>query len=354
MVAVPAGAATIPDSASCPRAGDPVITSLTQSTDTVDVRTKSARITFTAKATDTVDIKRVVLSVASPFHRTPRPATVNLALTSGTAKDGTWTGTLTVPRFSQNGTWKITGIDPWDAGGGGWGYSTDTSSGGQDWGAGWARTYRVISKNDLTAPTVTSVKLSHGIANTTSQTQTLVATVVAGDNLSGVRTIRVSGSVTVNGVSYSTRGGLLTLVSPIAKSHAYKVSFLVPKGVGGGTHTWSLLVTFSDAVANAGSLDRAHLLAKHFTSTFKVVSKTDLTPPKLTSVSMSPSDGERPDGGPEGRDHGERPRRHRRHRDRRRPPQPSRQLRVLPVRAADRACGDDRLVARNGDDPAVR
>jgi hypothetical protein len=131
------------------------------------------------------------------------------------------------------------------------------------------------------------VKLSHPSANTSTQTQTLVASVTTKDNLAGVARITVEGFVTVSGHTYFTRGGTLVIKTPTAKAHTYKVSFLVPKGVGSGTHTWSLLVTAVDAAGIVKSLTRAQLLAKHFTSTFKVASRTDVTPPKLTGLTFS-------------------------------------------------------------------
>jgi hypothetical protein len=289
VASVSASAATIPPrSTDCPSPGSPVMTSFAESPGTVNVKSKSGRIVFTAKATDaTQNITKVTVSAASPFHRTPRPVSVALALTAGTQKNGTWKGTLTIPRFSQDGTWKLTEVNLYDAAGGNSTYSTDYSNGGNGLGAGSPTSFRVVSRNDLTPPTITSLKLSHSSANTATQTQTLVATVTAKDNLAGVGRITVSGSATVGGHHYYTRGGTVTVNTPTAKAHAYRVSFLVPKGVGSGTHTWSLGVSIADPVGNSVGLDRAQLLAKHSTSTFKVISRTDVTPPRLTGLDFS-------------------------------------------------------------------
>ena len=285
----PAAAATIPTPPAVCAPGSPVVTSLTESASTINVVTKSGRITFTVKASDpTQDVASLSLGVVSAFRKMPHHYTVPFTLTSGTARDGTWTGSLAIPRFSQSGTWGLTHISIEDAARGENYYSTNPDEGGAGWPFAFSR-FQVVSKNDLTAPTVTSVKLSHSSANTTNQTQTLVATVTAKDNLSGVKSITVGGSVTIGKHAYATRGGRSRFPQPVRRAAPYQVSFLVPKGVGSGTHTWSLAVTVTDAAGISQKLSRALLLAKHFTSTFKVSSRTDVTPPRLTGLSFSTS-----------------------------------------------------------------
>jgi hypothetical protein len=284
----PVQAATIPYSTACPPPGTPVVNTLT-ATSSVDVRTKSGRITFTATATDAVPITRMIVGVASPYQSSRIKLQASFTLTGGTATNGTWTASLVIPRFSQDGIWKISSLTAVDQGGGYPGegdYGTDGSN-GENWGDGWPRTFKVTSKNDLSPPTVTSMRLSHASVDTASKAETIVATVHAQDNLAGIKQITVSGVLNVHGHTYLTRGGVVTFKTPIVASHTYTIPFVVPKAVGYGTHTWSLSLAAIDGVGNELGLARAQLLAHHLTSTFKVVSRTDFTPPVLTGLSFS-------------------------------------------------------------------
>jgi hypothetical protein len=262
------------------------VTALTVSPGSVDVRSKSGTLTFTATVSDTVPMSAVQLDVTSPFVKSRVTLAATFSRTGGTGTTSVWTAKLVIPRYSQDGTWKIADLRGEDVGGGSFDYSTDFSNGG-NWDNSWPQTFAVVSKNDLSAPSVTSLTLSHPSVNTSTRAQTLIATVKAGDNLAGVKQIVVSGQMPAHGHYYGTRGGTLTIANPVTATRTHAISLVVPKAAGYGTHTWVLTLTAVDNVGNKLTLTGSALLSHHLTSTFKVVSVTDFTPPRLTGLSFS-------------------------------------------------------------------
>jgi hypothetical protein len=71
---------------------------------TVDTSTKAAHLTVTARATDArAGVKRVLVTAGND----QRSASVLLQRVSGTTADGRWRGTLTVPRWLGDTTWRL-------------------------------------------------------------------------------------------------------------------------------------------------------------------------------------------------------------------------------------------------------
>ena len=86
----------------------PVVVSLTFSPTTIDISNSSASVVFTARVTDTSGVNAlppVYVHHPENFSATYRTAT--FVRTSGTAQDGIYSATITIPRGKQPGEWVV-------------------------------------------------------------------------------------------------------------------------------------------------------------------------------------------------------------------------------------------------------
>jgi hypothetical protein len=114
LVAGGAAAVAAPPSLCAPPADTvaPQVSSLTFSTHSVDLTTGPRGVRVTAHAVDTAGgavasgVKRIITDLSGPggFAQT------RLSLASGTTADGTWTGTLRIPRNARAGTWNLRAV----------------------------------------------------------------------------------------------------------------------------------------------------------------------------------------------------------------------------------------------------
>lgn len=254
----------------------PVLTNLAVSPATVDVRTGARSVVVTATAQDTVALTSISVSVRG--GRTN--LAVDLTRVAGTALDGSWSGTLVVPRWASNATYRITHVFLLDAGDHNASY-TPSSAG---WAA-WTTSFAVTAVPDVTAPRLLALSTSTGSLNTTSKAKKLRVRAVLTDAQSGV------GSVTVMVVRDMSKArffvGQLTRSS--AGSPVWVGTVRIPAWQGKGTHTWKLKVAATDKIGNSRTWTRADLAARGFRSTVRVTSRTDTTKPRIVSASFSPT-----------------------------------------------------------------
>ena len=85
----------------------PQVVSLSYGPSSVDVTNASASVTVTAHLTDGQNITGAYLDFSNPTANQSEP--VYLSLVSGSQQDGTWQGTLTVPRGAAAGIWYYNG-----------------------------------------------------------------------------------------------------------------------------------------------------------------------------------------------------------------------------------------------------
>jgi hypothetical protein len=289
----PAQAATIPTPpAACktptPTPGVPLMTSFARTPTGVNVTAGPKKVTFTVKAKDsTRNITSIGVSMQSPkISGVQRGSFAFLKRTSGTAKNGTWKGTATIPRWTNNGTWKITQVFLFDAGNG-FNFYIPTGGGSRPWNNAWPKAFSVKSTPDVKPPTVSSLKLSTGSVDTSSKPRPITVTVKAKDNLSGISGLGVGASVTIGSRNFNT-GTFLVRKAGTARNGTFKGTMIVPRWVMAGTHVWKLTLSAGDVAGNFLGLSAAQLKAKHLTSTFKVKSKTDSTKPALKGLTYTP------------------------------------------------------------------
>ena len=267
--------------------GNPVATSFALSPGAVNVTSTSKKISFTVKATDsTKNIVSIGVGASSAkVGGVLRNVGASLHRTSGTAKNGTWKGTALIPKWTNNGTWTITGINLIDAGGGQTTYTPTGTFGWKQFPSGWPKSFKVTSKPDTVGPTFTSIKWSPGSVNTSSKAKTIAVTVQAKDALSGVSGfIFANASVQIgtypNVKYFQASGGLLKRHGGTSHNGTYKGTLTVPRWVTSGTKKWTLNVSAGDLAGNPAQKNPA--------GTFKVTSKTDATKPALKGLTFTP------------------------------------------------------------------
>ena len=225
----------------------PAVAALALAPGTVDVGPADAVVTARVRVTDAVSgTNRVTLSLWGP-SRSQSGTNAVLALVEGTPSDGVWEGALTIPRYSQVGSWTVRSVFLRDAAGNDALVSADSLA-----AQGLADTVAVVSstgEEDLVAPTLTNLEVSPDTINVDEEAADVLLVVYATDDLSGVR----RASVSFWGPSRTQIvGGQIAPVAPpqpgeVAGSFAGTVRF--PQGVEPGR--WTVRALFlTDAVGN--------------------------------------------------------------------------------------------------------
>jgi hypothetical protein len=293
----PAQAATIPTPPSVCRTtsapGAPVLTSLTIKPTSVNVKAGDKKLVVSAHATDsTKKVTSVSLYLQSPkIHGVVRTAYATLKLGKGqNAQNGSWSGAITIHKWTNNGTWQVLQVFLNDAGGG-FSYYTPTGLGTHPWNNAWPKTVTVVSTPDTMPPVIKSVKLAPAKVDTSSSAKKITVTIKATDSQSGVGAVYAQGNVIIKGHSYSAYGSTSKKKSGTIKNGTWVVVMTVHRWAQAGSHVWKLTVSAydkADAFGNNVSLNSVQLKAKHFASSFTVKSKTDLSKPVLKGLTYTP------------------------------------------------------------------
>ena len=204
-------------------------------------------------------------------------------LVKGDELDGNWEVSLTIPQFSETGTWTLTNLMLAD------------KAGNVDYGAlqtaGLAGTLEVSSKPDTEIPVLTSVKVSPSeIDVTDGKAKEVTVTFHATDNLSGVgqapcqsKAIALTSPnfTHTQGVGYCNK----TLVDGTPQDGTWQAIITIPPFVEPGL--WNLSSLW--LVDEAGNKSTDALQKSGLKATLKVASKGDTTDPVLKSAKLQPN-----------------------------------------------------------------
>jgi hypothetical protein len=164
----------------------PALTAFTFTPGAVNTTSAAKTVAFTAHATDDISGVRSI----SVFARGPailHAATIRLHRASGTPVDGTWTGTMTIPRWQATSTWGVEQVNLVDR---------VNNSSSYDYGdlgtAGFKRNLAVTSGSDDTAPSLAGFSRSPSSVDVRTSNKTVSVTVHAKDAGSGVAAVSVT------------------------------------------------------------------------------------------------------------------------------------------------------------------
>ena len=161
-------AATLPGTFDQTGPGDddaPVLTSFAIAPVSIDTSTSLRVVTFTLDVTDDlagVDLSSTRVLVASPDGQ-PRDE-AQLSMTSGSHTNGTFEGTVTIPRYAPQGTWPVSLVLTDQAG------NQTTWSSAELTAATFPGSFDQTGPGDADAPVLTGFSLSPSAINTTGVT----------------------------------------------------------------------------------------------------------------------------------------------------------------------------------------
>ena len=232
----------------------PAVSNFSFTPTSVDVTAAAQTVTATIRLTD--DLSGV--SYASAIFRSPsgnQSAGVSWSSydrTAGTALDGTYSGTFTIPRYAEGGDWKLEYLSVNDVVGNFQDYApTNRTPQLPDLviPAGTLETLAVTSQTDTTSPAVSNFSFTPTSVDVTAAAQTVTATIRLTDDLSGVsyasaifRSPSGNQSAGVSWSSYDRTAGT-------ALDGTYSGTFTIPRYAEGGD--WKLeYLSVNDVVGN--------------------------------------------------------------------------------------------------------
>lgn len=267
----------------------PKLLSLAISPTSVNVTSAPASVTVTARVTD--DLSGAIaacLSFRSPSFGQSTPQSCLFRI-SGTALDGIYQGTITIPQSSEAGTWIISYLQLYDSAGN---FTVLQTADLQ--ALNFPTELAVLSTTaDLQPPQITSLTITPPSVNVSAGPQNITVRLGLTDNLSGVDFTRfLEFRVTMRGPSPTQEqyisGRDFTLISGTQLNGVWEATHQFPKDAAAGT--WSIAsLILNDLAANQRFLQASDLRTMGFNPDFNIVSATpDTTPPQLTGFSFTP------------------------------------------------------------------
>ena len=249
-------------------AGDrtrPALTALSISPNSVDTTNKARRIRITARVRDESGVALAQVGLAS---RGGRYAVAFLNKKPGTAN--TYRGTAVIPRWIASDRWQVWFV-----------YLQDRASNSRYYFTGglarlgFEHSFAVVSRRDLTRPTLSTFRLSSAAVNVEDADQSVTVTARAKDTGSGVR--RVAAAFRgANGVNLNVR---LERVSGTPRDGIWRGTLLVAQcPAASGPLTGSVVVT--DDRGHRTSYPTRELRRHHWSTTLRVVALPDALPPR--------------------------------------------------------------------------
>jgi hypothetical protein len=194
----------------------------------------------------------------------------------GSAKNGTWAASITLPEYAQQGEWKIS-VESSDAAG-----NSAYTSAAQLAGAAYTSAVEQSCAGDTTPPSITSVALNPESVDTSGGAREVTVTVQATDNLSGVASVEAT--LSSGGQSH---GAAASLTSGSSLDGTWTATIDLPRWSRQGT--WELSLSAADKVGNSVSLSSAKLADEGQPSSITQTGEEDDTPPSVSGGSVSPN-----------------------------------------------------------------
>jgi hypothetical protein len=250
----------------------PAITAVSYTPTAVDVSAGPQTINVALQIVDDlsgVDLTNAIFLVTSPSHIQTQQFSIQLfSLTAGTALNGTWEGSLTLPQFSEPGAWDVDRIQLTDHVNN---LTVITGSGLQ--ALGIPTTFDVVSSPaDTVPPSLIELTFTPAFINTSTGPQNVVVSYHITDDLSGAAFLPDTlNQSTVKGAIFESPSGVqqrftwpvggFNLTSGTPLDGTWEGTLFFPQYSEDGD--WRIaFFTIEDAVRNALSLTTADLDAR--------------------------------------------------------------------------------------------
>lgn len=253
---------------SIPDTTPPVVASATFAPDSIDVSDSDQVVTLDLRVTDDVAgldssgfPNQYTGSLWSPSAGRYLIATAYFVQASGSSLDGTWRLTWTLPQYSEAGTWRM--------------YVSLRDRAG-NYSYTLADTFDVVSSlQDRTPPTITGLRFSPAVINTSTGSVNVTVTLDAGDDLSGVE-FNTSGYFSgvlfespSSGQRRSACCGSFTMASGTVMNGTWRAEAFFPQFSEAGT--WKASTILWDRVRNLLNLSSSQLAALELQTDLVVV-----------------------------------------------------------------------------------
>ena len=275
----------------------PTLVSFAINPATVDTSESAQTVTVTARIKDDVSgFTSTGFSISPPSGNSSKSLYVYLDAsrrTSGTAQDGTYTVPLTLPRYSEQGTWRL--------GGTGYSFSLSDAAGnsrtftlGDLTTAGFSTSFSQTAPGDAAPPVLAGLSLSTNTVDTSASSQTVTVQAHITDDVAGLSasTCCMTSHVTLQSPSNNSMRNLTvtfdasTRISGTATDGVYEAPLTLPRYSAQGA--WKISSGYLyDAANNYRSLSSADFAA--FSTTVQQTGVGDITPPVLTIESVTPA-----------------------------------------------------------------
>lgn len=246
----------------------PQLPSFTFSPTSIDVSNSSQNITFTARVTDDLSgVRFVTVTFQSPSGTQFNGTATRI---SGNALDGVYQGTITIPRYSQTGTYNINTVRLTDEV-----FNERFLSQSDVASQGFPTMFQVTGTQDITPPQLVSFSFNPTSINTSSSSQNVTFTTRITDDVSGVRFV----TLTFQAPSGTQFSGTATRISGNALDGVYQGTVNFPQFSQTGTYNVAT-VRLTDEVFNERFVNQNDLTSQGFPTMLQVSN----TPPTAANV----------------------------------------------------------------------
>lgn len=261
----------------------PVLVTYSFSPNAADVSLADTMLTGSIQATDNSSgLQSAMLAFYSPSGNRRVDCHSSLGSYTGTLTAGTFTCGGLIPQYIETGAWRLHFLTITDKAG-----NTATYVRDQLAAMGLPTTLTLTGTSDSAAPALGSYSFTPAAINLSGPPVTVTGTISATDNLSGLYLAYIafyspSGQQRVD--CYAPPGNPIT-GTPLNGSYSCSGQF-VP---GMETGSWSVqFVELRDRAGNARYYTTQELAGMGLTTTLPVSAASDVTPPALQSLTLSP------------------------------------------------------------------
>lgn len=269
----------------------PLVVSFDFTPKTIDTRSSPQTVTATGTLSDDLSgVSFCQVDFTSPSFRQRQFLFFRNPPTSGTDRNGIYSGSVEFPRFVESGMWTVS-VNCFDNL-----FNQNSVTTSQLQALGFPTTLTVVSTEDTSPPEITTFHIDPATANVSSSAQTVTVSIGLSDGLSGVHPGLFSGSGAAlvmrspsGKQTHAVGNDRFSLVSGTLNDGTWQATFVLPRYSEAGDWTVDRLF-FADLVGNFIFVSGADLVSLGLPGVLHVTAvPSDTTPPHVLNLRISPA-----------------------------------------------------------------